>query len=82
MHVYIYSLHKILYEGDADIAVLPAADGELSILKNHIPLITKLGKGTITLKKGASFDEHIASFDVTEGVAQVSDDSVTIIATG
>ena len=81
MRVYIYSLHKILYEGDADIAVLPAADGELSILKNHIPLITKLKKGKITLRKGASFDEHIASFDVTEGVAQVGADTVTIIAT-
>lgn len=81
MKVYIYSLHKILYEGDADIATLPAADGEISILKGHIPLITKLGKGKITLKKGVLFDEHIASFDVTEGVAQVSNDAVTIIAT-
>ncbi len=80
MKIYIYSLHKILYEGDADIATLPAEDGEISILKNHIPLITKLGKGKITLKKGASFDEHIASFDITEGVAQVNPDGVTIIA--
>ena len=80
MKVYIYSLHKILYEGDAEIATLPAADGEISILKNHIPLITKLGKGTITLKKGQLFDEHIASFPVTDGVAQVNEAGITIIA--
>ena len=36
----IISPEKIVVSGDSTIAVLPAYEGELGILKQHIPIIT------------------------------------------
>lgn len=47
----ILTLQKKLYEGDVDYVAVPATDGWLGILPNHIPLITSLKSGVISIKK-------------------------------
>ena len=79
MRVFMYSLAGILYEGDAEVATLPAKDGEISVLQNHVPLITPLSKGTITLKKGSGFDEDAKSFPVAGGFAQINPKEIILL---
>lgn len=42
MKVNIFSLKEILFQGEASSLNLRSVDGELTILPNHIPLITEL----------------------------------------
>jgi F-type H+-transporting ATPase subunit epsilon len=41
----IVSQDRIVYQGDADIVVLPGAGGEMGILPNHSPLLSVLQFG-------------------------------------
>jgi F-type H+-transporting ATPase subunit epsilon len=52
MKVEIVTPEKIAYSEEADQISLPTADGEITILPNHVPLVTKLLPGELTLKKG------------------------------
>ena len=62
---------------DADMILIPAIDGQIGILKGHIPLITSLQFGLIVL-----FDSQklkLDSFYISGGQAEVKDDNVKII---
>ena len=50
MKLYVYSLDKTLFEGDADVVSLPSVDGELAILPNHAPIVTTLKSGKIFIQ--------------------------------
>ena len=47
MKLQIFSLQGTIYEGDVSQVTLPAKDGEITVLKGHIPLITILKEGEI-----------------------------------
>ncbi len=72
----IVSQDRMVFEGDADIVVIPGIDGEMGILPNHAPLLTTLQFGI--LKVRLADDEHI--FTVAGGVVEVQPDIVTILA--
>jgi F-type H+-transporting ATPase subunit epsilon len=72
----IVSEDKMVFQGDADIVVLPGADGEMGILPHHAPLLTTLKLGVITVRAQGK-EEH---FTVSGGVAEVQPDLVTILA--
>ncbi len=67
MKLYIYSLESIIYEGDADVITLPTTAGEISVLENHVPLISELKKGEIRIKNGNTQEE----FPITGGFAEI-----------
>ena len=46
----IVSQDRIVYQGDADIVVLPGAAGEMGILPNHSPVLTVLQFGVIRVR--------------------------------
>jgi F-type H+-transporting ATPase subunit epsilon len=72
----IVSEDKMVFQGDADIVVLPGADGEMGILPHHAPLLTTLKLGVITVRAQGK-EEY---FTVSGGVAEVQPDLVTILA--
>jgi F-type H+-transporting ATPase subunit epsilon len=72
----IVSQDHLVFEGDADIVVLPGIDGEMGILPNHAPLLSTLEMGVIKVRLGNQ--EEI--FTVTGGVVEVQPDIVTILA--
>ncbi|MGZ6347135.1 MAG: ATP synthase F1 subunit epsilon [Anaerolineales bacterium] len=72
----IVSQDRMVYTGDADIVVLPGADGEMGILPHHAPLLTTLKIGIIKVRLGGK--EEV--FTVAGGVAEVQPDIVTILA--
>jgi F-type H+-transporting ATPase subunit epsilon len=63
-------------EAEADEVELPGAEGYLGILPGHAPLITLLGTGVLTCRKGGSS----SAFAVSSGLAEVSDDRVSVLA--
>lgn len=72
----IVSQDRMVYEGDADIVVLPGMDGEMGILPHHAPLLTTLKFGIIKVR--AKGEEQV--FAVAGGVAEIQPDLVTVLA--
>jgi F-type H+-transporting ATPase subunit epsilon len=68
---------KLVYEGEADLVVVPAADGEIGILPRHAPLMALLGTGELRLKKGGASE----SIFIQGGFLQVIHDKVNVLAT-
>jgi F-type H+-transporting ATPase subunit epsilon len=72
----IVSQDRMVYEGEADIVVLPGAAGEMGILPHHAPLLTTLKFGIIKVRHQG--EEQV--FTVSGGVAEVQPDIVTVLA--
>ncbi len=72
----IASQDRLVFEGEADIVVLPGVNGEMGILPNHAPLLTTLNLGVIKVRLGGQ--EEI--FTVTGGLAEIQPTIVTILA--
>jgi F-type H+-transporting ATPase subunit epsilon len=73
----IVSEDKMVFQGDADMVVLPGADGEMGVLPHHAPLLTTLKLGVITVRAHGK-EEY---YTVSGGVAEVQPDIVTVLAT-
>jgi len=76
-HLLIVAPGKTIFDGKAESAVIPAADGMMGILPGHAPFYGTLGEGAITARTYASAP---LSIKVTSGVVQVLPDEVTILA--
>ncbi len=50
MKISILDAQHTIFEGAVSEAILPATDGELSLLDDHEPIFVTLGKGSIRLK--------------------------------
>jgi F-type H+-transporting ATPase subunit epsilon len=72
----IVSQDRMVFEGDADIVVLPGSDGEMGILPHHSPLLTTLKFGFVKVRN----KDREEVFAVAGGVAEVQPDIVTILA--
>jgi F-type H+-transporting ATPase subunit epsilon len=75
MHVHIAQVNGVLWSGEADSLTAPGSDGELTILPRHIPLVTTLRPGRITVR--ASGKEEV--FEVERGVLEVSKTGATVL---
>lgn len=67
----------VVASSEADSVTIPTTDGEITVLRNHIPLVSVLRPGVITVIKEGSEDQH---FSVSGGFAQIQADSVQILA--
>jgi F-type H+-transporting ATPase subunit epsilon len=66
---------RILSE-EADFVLAPGVDGDLGVLPHHIPLLTPLRTGQVTVRNGDA--EHVLF--VAGGFLEVLPDKVTILA--
>ena len=72
----IVSQDRMVWEGDADIVIVPGTAGELGILPNHAPLLTTLKFGILKVRvKG---QEEL--FTVAGGLVEVQPDLITVLA--
>ena len=69
MKLYVYSLEKPMFEGEAVSVSLPTEAGEITVLNQHVPLVTTLAPGTIRIKQEKGADVHIP---LTGGYGEVS----------
>jgi F-type H+-transporting ATPase subunit epsilon len=72
----IVSQDRLVWEGDADIVVVPGMDGEMGILPNHAPLLSTLKFGVLKVRQKG--EEHI--FTIAGGVIEVQPDLITVLA--
>ena len=70
----IISPDKSIYSGNTEEVVLPCFEGQVTVLKNHIPLITFLRPGIIEIGK----DEK---FFAEDGTVEFSDNNILILST-
>lgn len=67
---------KTILDEEIDQLTLPTLDGEITILPNHVPLITKITPGEMLITK----NRKAQSYAITGGFLEVNKDSVTILA--
>jgi F-type H+-transporting ATPase subunit epsilon len=58
-HLSIVTAEQTVYEGDISSLVAPAADGEIGVLTNHHPIVTKLGPGAIKITKADGAEDFL-----------------------
>jgi len=76
MRVSVISPERSLFDGEADVVVAPAFDGQVGILPRHAPFMTLLGEGVLNVRrKGES-----TRFRVAGGFLQVAGDTVRVVA--
>ncbi len=67
-----------LLDCKAGALVLPAHDGQIGILRNHAPMLCKLGVGIMQVRNIAGRED--AFFLIDGGFARVSENFVTVLA--
>ncbi len=72
----IVSQDRMVFEGDADIVLVPGSEGMMGILPNHAPLLATLDYGIVTVRLRGR-EEY---FTVAGGVAEVQPEIITILA--
>ena len=73
----IISPEKVIFSKDNKLVILPSYEGDMSILKNHISIITFLRPGIIKAqKKEDGFD----SFFVQDGTIEYFKDNLVVLS--
>ena len=68
---------KIIFSDNTAMVTLPSYEGDMSILKNHISIITFLRPGIIKVqKKDGNFEE----FFVQDGIVEYFNDSLVVLS--
>lgn len=77
MKVKILSLSKKLFEGEAKSLTLPAVDGEITLLPQHMPILTQLKKGKIIVRPADSSD--FVEIKINSGTCHCANNISTIV---
>lgn len=78
LHVNIVSAEQSIFSGEAEMVVAPGETGELGILPNHAPLLTRIKPGTVKVKLVGQQQEEIIY--VSGGILEVQPKALTILA--
>lgn len=67
---------RVFYQGDASMVEFTAQDGDIGVLKGHIPLTTVVAPGVLTITEA----EGKKRAAIHAGFAEILPDKVTILA--
>ena len=73
----IISPERIIFSDDTKMVTLPSYEGDMSILKHHISIITFLRPGIIKVKKN---DGDFKEFFVQDGTVEYFNDSLAVLS--
>ena len=73
----IISPEKIVFADNIKMATLPSYEGDMSILKNHISIITFLRPGIIRVEKK---EKSLENFFVEDGTVEFFNDNLIILS--
>jgi len=71
----IAAVDKIFFQGEVVSVTCPGRDGEVTILRHHVPFVTPLKPGTILIKTTEGEQE----IPVSQGILEVHKEGVTIL---
>jgi F-type H+-transporting ATPase subunit epsilon len=72
----IVSQDRLVWEGDADIVIVPGVSGEMGILPNHAPLLSTLQFGILKVR----YKDQEEIFSIAGGVVEIQPDVITVLA--
>lgn len=72
----IVSQDRLVFEGEADMVLVPGEAGLMGILPNHAPLLSTLRYGILTVRAQGR-EEH---FTVAGGIVEVQPEIITVLA--
>ena len=72
----IINPERIIFSGETKMVTLPSYEGDMSILKNHISIITLLRPGIIKVQNDGNFKE----FFVQDGAVEFFNDSLVVLS--
>jgi len=75
MHVVIAKVDEVFFDGEAKSLTVPAAEGEMTVLPRHMPLITTLRPGIITVRD----QNESKQFPIGSGILDIRHQGVTIL---
>ena len=67
---------KVVLSEEVDEVTIPTTDGEISILPNHVNLLTKIAAGEMIIRKGTKAD----LFAITGGFLEILNSHVNVLA--
>jgi F-type H+-transporting ATPase subunit epsilon len=73
----LVSPERVLFSGEVDAVVLPASEGDMTILAGHAPVMTALKTGFLVISQGAGTGQRVL---VRGGFADVSQTGLTVLA--
>ena len=73
----IVSAEQQIFSGEATMVIAPGEAGELGILPEHMPLLTRIKPGTVRIQQSGGEEEVIY---VSGGMMEVQPDRVTVLA--
>lgn len=77
-HVDIVSAEQSIFSGEAEMVIAPGEAGELGILPEHMPLLTRIKPGTVRILQPGVAEEEVIY--VSGGMMEVQPDRVTVLA--
>ncbi len=76
LHLKIVTPERVILEEDVDQVTLPTMEGEITVLPDHIPLISSLKSGDIVAVSGGEY----VPMAVVGGFIEVKDNTVAVLA--
>ena len=72
----IISPNEIVFEKDVDLVIFPGSEGDIGILKDHMPFLTSLRVGIVYIYLEKKL---IETFLVTGGIVEVSQNRCSLL---
>ncbi len=74
----IVSAEQAIFSGEAEMVIAPGEAGEVGILPEHMPLLTRIKPGTVRIQQAGGAPEEVIY--VSGGMMEVQPDRVTVLA--
>ncbi|MDB5169614.1 MAG: atpC [Candidatus Saccharibacteria bacterium] len=80
MHLQLVTLSGKLFDDDVYEVVLPTMDGQIGVLKDHMPLVSAATNGVISIRRNErDRDDQMEFFATNGGVIEVSNNVLKVI---
>lgn len=73
----LVSPERLLVSEDVEAVIIPGAEGEMTVLANHAPVMTTIKPGVVTVKPGGGADQRFVVFG---GFADILPAGCTLLA--
>ena len=75
LNLQIVTPTAVVYSKDVEMVTLPAAEGQIGVYPQHVPLLTRVVPGEIIVRLGAH-EEYLA---VGGGLVEITGDQIAIV---
>jgi F-type H+-transporting ATPase subunit epsilon len=75
LNVNVVDANNLIWKGECEFVVAPSADGEIGIYSGHVPVLSILKKGTVTIRENENKQFDIK---ISKGFISVDSDNIEI----